>query len=150
MKQILNAVTTLLKQGIPTLKYIDENWGQLDVTERPSVRFPAVLVDMYSAQWNNKGARMQVGVVLMRIVVADLPLNKDKKDNIYDLMHSVHTCLHGFCPDESRASNFRRATSSLIRRQDGIRQYEVMYQVVVSEEPAQANTTPVIVQPKII
>jgi hypothetical protein len=149
MKHILNAISTRLKEKAPILCFMGENWGQLE-QEEPPVRFPCALISFEGAQWENLGQHVQGGYATLRVVVACKPLSKSSALDIFDVMHSVHQALHGWCPDGERAGRRTRTATALVRRNDGIRQYEMTYLMQFCEEPAQAHTTPVIVEPKII
>ena len=47
MKTILNAVMQRLKEQVSELRYISEDWGQLDYYETmPPVKFPCALVSI--------------------------------------------------------------------------------------------------------
>jgi hypothetical protein len=149
MKHILNAIVTRLQEKVPALYSVGENWGQLE-QEQPAVKFPCALISFEGAQWENLGQHAQGGYATLRIVVACMPLFKDTTLDIFDVMHSVYQALQGWCPDGERAGRLMRTATTLVRRNDGIRQYEMTCLMQFTEEPAQANTTPTIVQPKII
>ncbi|MCL2502660.1 MAG: hypothetical protein FWE99_05955, partial [Bacteroidales bacterium] len=52
MKEILQAVMTKLKQGVPQLRWISVNTGQMN-TESPSVDYPCALVDVPRMLYRN-------------------------------------------------------------------------------------------------
>lgn len=47
MKEILEAVMRRLKEQVPDLAYVSEDWGQMDYyNEAPPVKFPCALISV--------------------------------------------------------------------------------------------------------
>lgn len=64
MKQLLTDILTRLKTDVTGVKYVDEDWGQLDnYSPNPPVQFPAVVVDCINATFTNEGKLVQPGDV---------------------------------------------------------------------------------------
>jgi hypothetical protein len=146
MKQVLNNILERLVNEIPALKYVDENWGQLDyyAPEHP-VKHPCALVDIDSVQWDNLGNLCQSGLAQVRITVANMKIGntsggapatqRQKAFEIFDLMGKVHRALHGWAASE-HAGSCTRATTRLVRRDDGIKQYEMLFDVQLNDYSA--------------
>lgn len=75
MKEILEAVMRRLKEQVPDLAYVSEDWGQMDYyNEAPPVKFPCALISVShigfeSETWGLRRARL---TFLIRI--ADCPV----------------------------------------------------------------------------
>lgn len=102
-------LTAHLKTAVPALKWIDQDFGQLEIYEyRPSVNFPCVLVDFAAAQFENQSRLVQSGVVNITIRLgfapfsqsyAEAPLSvKEKALEYYDIEQAVYRALQGWQP----------------------------------------------------
>jgi hypothetical protein len=160
MKQILNSILDRLTTEIPALKYVDENWGQLDYfAPQHPVKYPCALADIDNAQWSNIGNLCQTGLAQVRITVANLRLGntskaapstqREKAFEIVDLMGNVHRALHGWTPTE-HAGRLTRTATRLVQREDGIKQYEILFSLQIADETARPQHTTISVTPKII
>ena len=64
MKEILEAVMRRLKEQVPDLAYVSEDWGQMDYyNEAPPVKFPCALISVShigfeSETWGLRRARL--------------------------------------------------------------------------------------------
>lgn len=134
---------------IPALKYIDEDWGQLDdYSPHPPTKFPLALIDIGSLEYNHIGIdpkstpkNRQMGTGTIVITIADLRLTntslrapKQQKDNVWEIwniLESVHQELHGFKPS-SNSGAMMRTNLRRIKRDDGIQEYEATYTIGVS------------------
>ncbi len=143
MKNILENIQNRLS-AVAELKYIDENWGQLDDYDNYApVKFPCCLIDVGSVDYSNLGMdkkampeNRQIGSGSMVISVANLKLThtslnapKAQKDiawEIWDIIENVHKSLHGFRPNEN-SSALMRTGMRRVKRDDGIQLYEVSY-----------------------
>lgn len=152
MKQLLNDILTRIKTEIPAIKYVDEDWGQLDYySPNPPVQFPAAVVDCINATYTNEGRLIQLGDVQVRIRIADQKLTntsgkapQGQKDNafaIYDLLALVHTKLHGWTKDKDAA--YTRLIRQSLRRtqqQNGLRIHELIYTTRIADTGAEPAT----------
>ncbi|KAF0199019.1 MAG: hypothetical protein FD170_3947 [Bacteroidetes bacterium] len=76
INDILTAIAKRLGAQVPELKYIDEDWGQLDsYSDNPPTKFPCALLEMQSAQWRNQGNKTQDGTINISIRIASLRLS---------------------------------------------------------------------------
>lgn len=144
MKQILQNIQEKLSE-VSELKYIDEDWGQLDYyNPNPPVKFPCCLIDIQNIDFSNIGQdfaqkprQRQKGVFSLKISLADLKLTntsllspKNQKENawkIYEMAQKVHEKLHGFSPFEN-CSKMLRTSFSRVMRDDGVQEYAIIYQ----------------------
>ena len=161
INDILTLVLEQISSKVPELKYLSEDEGQFDYYhENPPVKFPACLVEMQQVQWSDLGKRIQDGKIFVSIMVADLRLSnsnlkaptsqKVKAASIWIILENIHKALHCWAPDNQYYGLLTRISTRKIKRDDGIRQFEVVYCAQCVDEtatPTQAsvsNVTPVI------
>lgn len=148
MKFVLQTIQNIL-QSLPELKYIDEDWGQLDdYSPNPPTQFPLALIDIGNLQYSDIGKdrtatpqnrQMATGTIV--ISIANLKLTnssarapqtqKDKAWAIWDIVESVHTKLHGVVVGGA-AGAMMRTNMRKVKRDDGIQEYEVTYTIGIS------------------
>ncbi|MBV3415553.1 hypothetical protein KSW79_14360, partial [Prevotella copri] len=68
MELFLYQIINHVKEGMPGLSLVDENYGQLENidqsdTDMYPVTFPAVLIDLQEASWSNLEGKSQKGTV---------------------------------------------------------------------------------------
>lgn len=145
MTDILQAINDKLNE-VTELKYIDENWGQLDLYgPQIPVQWPCALVDFNTGQFTNIGRNYRVkpqnrqeGTLTVEITIANLKLTnssnkaptfqKEKAFAIWDLINKVHEVLQGWNPTEN-AGVLIRTTFSKVRRDDGVQEFRVIYSI---------------------
>lgn len=145
MKAVLKSIQDTL-MTIPALKYVDEDWGQLDdYSPNPPTKFPLSLIDIGNLQYSDIGKdktatpqnrQMATGTIV--ISIANLKLTntsgkapqsqKDKAWSIWDIVESVHGKLHGVVVGGSAGAMMRTAMRK-VKRDDGIQEYEVTYTI---------------------
>lgn len=148
MKAVLENIQKQLA-AIPELKYIDEDWGQLDdYSPHPPTQFPLALIDIGSLEYSHIGMdkkvvpqnrQMATGTIV--ISIANLRLTntsfqspKQQKNNVWEIwniIESVHQQLHGYKPDDNSGA-MMRTNLRRIKRDDGIQEYEATYTVGIS------------------
>ena len=144
---VLRALQEKLSQDVPAIKYIDEDWGQLDYyADNPPIKFPAVLVEIGQAQWKNQGRLSQDGQMMVSLMVADMKLNntsgrapeaqKTGSKSIWQMLNDIHVSLHGWNPQIEGFGLFSRVSSRRIKREDGIREIEVVYAIGFTDHSA--------------
>lgn len=144
----LNAIQAKLGE-VTELKYIDEDWGQLDYySPNFPVQWPCCLIDVSGALFSNigkdKGAKpqnRQQGTVNVSFTFANLKLTNTsikapagQKNNawkLYEIMQKAHEVLQGLQPD-GNCGNLIRSGFKRIKRDDGVQQYQVIYTVGLS------------------
>ena len=136
MKEILEAVMRRLKEQVPDLAYVSEDWGQMDYyNEAPPVKFPCALISVShigfeSETWGVRRARLPF---LIRI--ADCPVltgnmaapeqHRSRALAIFDLMEQVGNCLYGFGTDAFNDIEQQEVTR--YNREDAIREYAMTF-----------------------
>ena len=150
MKQLISDIKARLSEKVTALRYIDEDWGQLDyyASDAP-VKWPCALITVTQAQWSNKGRLTQTGIADVSIRFADLKLsNTNPKasdsqraaaNNIFDVMTDSFASLHGWTADSANGP-FTRTLTRKVNREDGIREFEVIYSVQLHDENAKPKT----------
>ncbi|MDR1112924.1 MAG: hypothetical protein LBL18_04110 [Bacteroidales bacterium] len=165
MKQLLTdiqsrlAAATLLDK--PLFAYVDLDWGQADFYEgMPPVKFPCALIDVQSAEYSNQGQLIQMGDVIVQIRIIDMILShtsagapaeqREKAGRIFDTLHETHRLLHGWTGTPERYGRLTRKTLAHVRRRDGLHEYALTFEVILTDDSARpqyatANATPEII-----
>jgi len=151
MKEILEAIKQRLLAKVDSLKYIDEDWGQLDYYS-PNIptKWPACLLDIDNVPWSGEGDLIQMGIAQVSVKISSMRLsnsNVKAPDNqrtasasILDTMSDVHAALHGWHDTESMNGPLTRIVTRRIKRDDGIREYEMIYAVQITDDSAMPET----------
>lgn len=146
MESILKSIQNKLGTEVTDLKYVDENWGQLDLygPEIP-VQWPCSLITLNSANYSNLGTDVsakpmnrQEATVSVELTFAKLKLTntsfrtpafqKDKAWEIWEIVRKAHEVLHGWNPAVNCGKMIRMGMSS-VRRDDGVQEIRVVYSV---------------------
>ena len=143
MKEVLEAVMQRLKEQVPALAYIAEDWGQVDYyNEAPPVKFPCALISVNrigfeSETWGVRRARL---TFLVRI--ADCPVlmgnmaapekHRGRAFAILDLMEQVGNCLYGFGGDSF--NELEQQEIVRYNREDAVREYAMTFTTEYSIE----------------
>lgn len=147
MKKLLTDVLARLGTMAPAfLKYIDEDWGQLDYYgAHPPVKFPAAVVDCINATYSNTGQGGQLADVQIIVRVADMkltnssgmapPTQKDQAFAIYDVLVAVTDALHTW-PGNENYSRLIRQSMRKAKRSDGMRVHEITFTCRLNEPAA--------------
>lgn len=143
MKNLIENIKNQLSL-LPTLRYIDHNWGQIDYyAPNHPVQWPICLVDVTDATYSNIGvdlaqnaANRQLGDLNITLIIADLKLTnsslkapqnqKDNASTIFELIELIHEQLHGFCPADNSSKMIRQRMQRTLR-DDGIQEYRITY-----------------------
>lgn len=146
MKQLLSSIKERISEKIDSVRYIDEDWGQLDyyAPDHP-VKWPCVLIDISQVRWSNQGKHLQTGIAEVAITVADMKLSNTNRQapagqskaagHIFDLLQQVFASLHGWAPNQS-VGPLTRTLTRKISRDDGIRQFEVVFAAQITDQDA--------------
>lgn len=146
MKQLLNDILNRLKSDVTALKYVDEDWGQLDFySPNPPVQFPAAVVDCINVSYTNQGKLVQLGDVQVRLRIADVKLTntsgrapttqRSQAFAIYDLLETIHKKLHGWTGGDTYTSLIRQSLRRTVN-QDGMRVHEIVYTCRITDAVA--------------
>ncbi|MEG2276663.1 MAG: hypothetical protein RSA53_05440 [Odoribacter sp.] len=114
MKEIIEAVMAKLKIGVPELRWIDLNVGQMN-TENPPVDYPCALVDIANIDYSSAGCRRQLGTVTLEIelffvvrapanVAAPESLREQALSHFY-IVQKVYTALEGLAGEHFTGLN---------------------------------------------
>jgi hypothetical protein len=147
MKTVLENIQNRLST-VSELKYIDENWGQLDDYDNfAPVKYPCALIEIGSIEFSHLGMdkkaiamNRQMGSASIVISIATVKLTqtsfnapKSQKDiawAIWDILDNVHKSLHGYRPNENTSALMRTGIRR-IKRDDGIQLYEITFSVSI-------------------
>ena len=146
MKKLIEDIMQRLVSTQTRSRYIDEDWGQLDYySPSPPTKWPCILVDLGDAQWEGMGELIQTGRAQVIIRVASMRLSntnvkapqaqRDKAAEIHDLLTDIHVALHGWTGDSMNGPMTRQSTRRM-KREDGIREFMLIYNVQVVDTSA--------------
>lgn len=141
METIYNAILGKLKE-IPELKYSGEDWGQLNYYGNDCpVQWPCCVFDMNSATFSETSGPQQ-GTLQIAFNVANLRLTPNsarssavQKTNSWEVIHlveAIHEKLKRYRPHQQHGRLIRTSMRK-IKRQDAIKQYEVIYTMSLNE-----------------
>jgi len=143
MKTIIDNIQTKL-QTIAALKYVDEDWGQLDYySPNFPVQWPCALIDIADESYSDLGKdrtktpqQRQMAECSLTLSIANLKLTnssgrapklqKDNARSIRELIDEVHSLLQGWNP-EVFASKLIRKRVQRVKRDDGVQEYNLTY-----------------------
>lgn len=137
MKHVLSAVMERLKEQVPDLQYISEDWGQLDFYERtPPVKFPCALVSVSGINFESQTSDCRWATMTILIRVADAPAvsggmaapesYRNRAFAIFDLMDKIGTSLYAFGGEEFNEIEQKAVTH--YNREDAIREYAMLFE----------------------
>lgn len=141
MKELLQAIQARITDNVTALKYVDEDWGQLDYyNNHPPVQWPCCLIDVGSVSWQNLSHKQQQGTATITISIATTKLTntssrapatqREQAWAIHDVLQQVHQALHHYLPIPTCSMLYRKS-SSRVRRDDGIQHYVLTYACTV-------------------
>lgn len=142
MDALLKSVQERIEAKVTALKYIDEDWGQLDYySQNPPVKYPCCLFDIGEVSWTNQGKKQQSGIATILVTIANLKLTNTSSKapaaqrnaawSIHsEILKPIHQALHGFAPIPSAGLLYRKRTQR-VKRNDGIQEYLITYQCTV-------------------
>ena len=153
MKQVIQNIQDKLMQEVPALKYVDQDWGQMDFFPNPPVKFPCALIDIQSAQYTNNGDFIQQGTAMVVIRLFDIKLSnssqaapnnqKENAKKIWQLIEDVNKALHGQNFLQTGYGLPMRVQMRRTKRNDGCYQTELYYSVQLTDTTCQPIMTPV-------
>ncbi|MBQ0159415.1 MAG: hypothetical protein KBT28_02160 [Bacteroidales bacterium] len=111
MKQIFLAIQDRLSSLVPSLQYIDKNWGQLNLPQ-PPVKWPCCLIDLDTIDYSMATNETRLAEASIILTIADhhtvrssaqAPAKANAYD-ILDLIEDVISALDGWrVPDTTQA-----------------------------------------------
>lgn len=155
MKQIIQNIQQKLAKEVPALKYVDQDWGQMDFfTSPPPVKFPCALIDIQSAQYTNMGDLLQQGTAMVVIRIFDIKLSnsshkapdnqKENAKKIWQLIEDVNKAIHGQRFLQTGYGLPIREQIRRTKRSDGCYQTELYYSIQFTDascEPERKKTS---------
>lgn len=145
MESILLSILNRVREQMPFLSVIDEDYGQLENIDEENVdmyplTFPAVLVETTRATWDNTAALAQRGTASVRVrLVVDCyddthigSTTEDKITEREELRRALYKALQGFRPSPEGA--MIRTESKFFTWKHGIKVYESYFDVSLSEQ----------------
>lgn len=145
MKETLQSIQDKIAEVVE-LKYVDENWGQLDdYSAHPPTQWPCALIDINGLVFSDIGIdrtatpiNRQTATGTVVINLANLKLTntsfrapqQQKNDawEVWELAQKIHEKLHGWKPHATTGS-LMRSRLQRVRRDDGIQEYTITYTI---------------------
>lgn len=144
MESLLYQLINHIKENMPSLSLVDEDYGQLEAIDKEDmqtypVTFPCVLIDMPETEWSNLSGKSQKGKtkVNVRLVIdcyddthygsGTMEAMQDRAEMVSDL----HKFLQCFRPDGD--GELIREKSRFYTWSHGIKVYEMLYSVSVTD-----------------
>lgn len=151
MKHLLNAILNRLGE-VDSLKYIDENWDQLNDYPNSAVKFPCALVDLRISEKVDYLNLVQTGNYTIEILVAHKKLTnsslnaptsqREKSFEIYDIVDQIHNKLHGWSPTGDCGRMFDQTLQKDF--QQGVKKMIMSFEVTYTK-PVKTTRVPVMV-----
>lgn len=147
MDAIINGVQEKIKV-VPGIKYVDEDWGQLDYySPNFPVQWPCVLIDVSEADFRDIGKDLnklpqnrQTAEVNITLTVANLRLTnssgkasrfqKEAVRSIHKLIEDIHKAIHGKKAHEKSGALIRKSMRR-VKRDDGVQEYNITYKMPI-------------------
>jgi hypothetical protein len=136
--QLFIAIQDRLKDNVAALKWIDQNFGQLEGYEiKPAVNFPCALIDISGFAFEDmpNGAQRANGRVVVSIATSPFSnsnmvtpiLQKEKALEYYEIEYAVHSALHNWVPVVGMDKLTRRSMDKQ-EREDAIRERVIVFE----------------------
>ncbi len=142
MKEAFKDILERLKT-IPELRYVGEDWGQLNF-EQPPVDWPCALIDLSNAEFSSSGMKAQQTEATVNITIADIryhsvssalpPEQEAKAFEIFDLIDKVNRLLHG--TGGEHYSRLCRVSLKKMLREDAVREFVMSYKFSYTDSTA--------------
>lgn len=141
MHTIVNIIQNKLAE-ISALKYISEDWGQLNYYDKDiPVQWPCCLLDINSGTFSETSSTQQ-GTLQIALNIANIRLSpnslkassKQKNDSweVLQIVSDIHQLINRYRPHQQHGRLIRTSIRK-IKRQDAIKQYEVIYTLAVND-----------------
>lgn len=131
MDELTEDFQARLQAEVPELKYIDEDWGQLDYYDKyPPVKFPCALIDIQNGQFSEEGNLRQMGVLTVVVKLYLLKLSntsnaapssqKAAAKQGWAIYEKINRALHGKNFLSEGFATPTRKSMQRIKRPDGV------------------------------
>lgn len=149
---IITTINDVL-QEISKLKYIDRNWGQLEL-ETPAVKFPCALTDVETVNYENLLQRHQHATAEISVTVAMLNYHNTSQKStckadgfdIFSLLETIHSKLQ--CLGTQYLEPLTRISLQKIEVDKNYSCYQLRYRTGFNAD-VQTQTTTAKITPKI-
>lgn len=159
MELIIQDFEDKLMKDVPALKYIDQDWGQMDFFQTPPVKYPCALIDIQSAEYSDQGELIQQSNTRVVIRIFDVPLSNssgrapnNQKQNarkIWTLIKDINKSLHGQNFLQEGHGLPMRKGMRRTKREDGCIQTDLYYQIQSTDASCKPTTKEAVAQPNI-
>jgi hypothetical protein len=148
IKDIFIAVEKAITENAPGIRYVAEDWGQLDFYQsHPPVQWPCLLYDVSAFDYSDRGLNSQDAVGTITVRVADynavntstLAPDHTPPLTILGVISDAYKALQGL--DGETFTGLRRTKLTRVRRDDGIREYEMTFKTSFTDNDATRNYT---------
>lgn len=140
MELLLYHLIDHIKENMPSLSLVDEDYGQLEAIDKEDVdtypvTFPCVLIDIPETDWSNLSGKSQKGKakVNVRLVIDcydDTHYGSGTEEKTLEraeMVKDLHKILQGYRPDGD--GELIREKSRFYTWSHGIKVYEMLYSV---------------------
>ena len=144
MESLLYHLINHIKESMPSLSLVDEDYGQLEAIDKENVdtypvTFPCVLIDIPETEWSNLSGKSQKGKakVNVRLVIDcydDTHYGSETEEKTLErseMVKDLHNILQGFRPEED--GELIREKSRFYTWSHGIKVYEMLYSVATTD-----------------
>lgn len=144
MELLLYHLIDHIKENMPALSLVDEDYGQLEAIDKEDVdtypvTFPCVFIDIPETEWSNLSGKSQKGKakVNVRLVIDcydDTHYGSGTEEKTLEraeMVKELHKILQGYRPDED--GELVREKSRFYTWSHGIKVYEMLYSVAATD-----------------
>lgn len=152
MEELFNRIINRIKDQLPDLSLVDEDYGQLEAgleEESYPITFPCVLIGNLEADWENLvGRGLQRGKVAFSVRLAidcydDTHLGSGTEDEVATrllMANQVYAALQGFRSNASMTA-LNRTKSRFYALTGGIKVYEYIFSFTLHDDSARDSQT---------
>lgn len=144
MELLLYRLISHIKENMPDLSTVDEDYGQLEALDKDNVdmyplTFPAVLIDAPECDWTCIASKSQKGTAKVNVKLIldcydDTHYSSGTTEAIHErsrMVNELHKLLQGYRPVDE--GELIREKSRFYTWSHGIKVYEAIYSVSVTE-----------------
>lgn len=146
MEELFNLIISLVKDNMPELALIDEDYGQLEAgleDDTYPVSFPCVLIGNLEADWTNVGIGVQKGSIQLSTRLAvdcydDTHYGSGTEDKVAErlqMANRLYTTLQCFRPFKYMSA-LVRVKSRFYTLPAGIKVYEFIFSFTLHDDSA--------------
>lgn len=147
---MLVALQQRIEDKVPEIRYIDQDFGQLDFyKDRPAVALPCLLVDFTNTTYDTLSQQEQLGKVMIQCRLGFQPFSnsnnltpsqfKEKALAYYELERKVFLALQNWAPDEM-CQPLVRLNEGSEKREDPLRVRIMMFDTTFQDDGARPVT----------